>query len=60
VLLSTENYRILKTNVVDTDWGIDFLGFIPIVSPDYAKAIAMLYKAGDVAEGKPQAIVNVF
>lgn len=59
IRLSTDNYRILKTNVVGTDWGIDILGLIPIVSPDYTKAIAKLYKAGEVAEGKPQAIVNV-
>ena len=59
VMLTTENYRILKTNVVGTDWGINFLGIIPIVSPDYSKAITMLYKAGEVSEGKPQAIANV-
>ncbi|MGD0585587.1 MAG: DUF6567 family protein [Oryzomonas sp.] len=59
VQLSTDNYRILKTNVVGTDWGINFLGIFPIVSPDYAKAIAKLYIAGEVSEGKPQAIVNI-
>lgn len=59
VQLTTDNYRILKTNAVGTDWGINLLGLIPIVSPDYTIAIAKLYKAGKVTEGKPQAIVNV-
>jgi hypothetical protein len=59
IRLSTENYKILKTNIVGTDWGINILGLIPIVSPDYTKAIAKLYKAGEVTEGKPQAIVNI-
>ncbi len=59
VQLASHNYRIVKTNVVGSDWGISFLGLIPIVSPDYAKAMKRLYVAGDVAEGRPQAIVNV-
>ena len=59
VQLTTGNYRILKTNVVGTDWGISLLGFIPVVSPDYTKAISKLYKAGELTEGNPQAIVNV-
>ena len=59
VQLSTGNYRILKTNVVGSDWGISFLGIIPIISPDYTKAISKLYKAGELTEGTPQAIVNV-
>jgi len=59
VSLATDNYRILKTNVMGTDWGINLLGILPIVSPDYTKAIAKLYKAGEVSERKPQAIVNI-
>ena len=59
VSLASDNYRILKTNVVGSDWGISFLGILPIVSPDSAKAMAKLYKAGGVSEGKPQAIVNL-
>lgn len=59
VQLTSGNYRILKTNVTGTDWGISLLGIIPIVSPDYSKAISKLYKAGEVTEGAPQAIVNV-
>jgi hypothetical protein len=59
VMLTADNYRLLKTNVVGTDWGINLLGIIPIVSPDYTKAISMLYKAGEVSEGKSQAIANV-
>ncbi|MDR3579274.1 MAG: hypothetical protein P4L44_04850 [Oryzomonas sp.] len=57
--LATDNYRILKTNVEGTDWGISLLGIFPIVSPDYAKAIAKLYTAGEVSVGKPQAVVNI-
>jgi hypothetical protein len=48
-----------ETNVVGTDWGIYFLGLVPIVSPQYVKAMKQLYEAGGVAEGSPQAIVNV-
>jgi hypothetical protein len=59
VQLASENYRISKTNVVGTDWGINFLGLVPIVSPDYVKVMNQLYEAGGVAEGKPQAIVNI-
>jgi hypothetical protein len=59
VTLANDNYRILKTNVVGTDWGITFLGIFPIVSPDYVKAIENLYIAGEVSEGKPLAIVNI-
>jgi hypothetical protein len=59
VELTRENYRIVKTNAVGTDWGINFLGLIPIISPDYIKALSELYKAGGVTEGKPQALINV-
>ena len=59
VWLANDNYRILKTNVVGTDWGISLLGILPIVSPDYTKAIGMLYNAGEVSEGRPQAVVNI-
>jgi hypothetical protein len=57
--LSSDNYRILKTNVVGTDWGITLLGIFPIISPDYTTAIEKLYIAGEVSEGKPQAVVNI-
>lgn len=59
VQLTSQNYRILKTNVFGTDWGIDLLGIIPIVSPNCEKAMHQLYEAGGVKEGKPHAIVNV-
>ncbi len=59
VQLSSDNYRIVRTNAVGTDWGINFLGLIPVISPKYEKAINQVYKAGGVAEGKSLAIVNV-
>jgi hypothetical protein len=59
VELSRDNFKMVKTNIQGTDWGINFLGILPIVSPDYTKAISELYKAGEVTEGKPQAIVNI-
>lgn len=59
VELAGNNYRLVRTNVIGTDWGISFLGLIPIVSPDYTKAIAKLYKNGAVSEGRPLALVNV-
>lgn len=59
VQLASQSYRILKANAVGSDWGINFLGFVPIVSPQYVKAMRRLYEAGGVTEGKPQAIVNV-
>jgi hypothetical protein len=60
VQLSSQNYRIVKTNVVGSDWGINLLGIIPIVSPEYAKATGQICKLGELSEGKPRAIVNVF
>jgi len=60
VQLSSENYRILKKNVVGTDWGINFLGIIPIVPLSYAKAIGKLYESGEITEGKPLALINIF
>ena len=59
VQLTSQNYRIVKTNVVGTDWGVNLLGLVPIVSPKYVTVMKQLYEAGEVAEGKPQAIVNV-
>ena len=59
VTLARANYRVVKTNVVGTDWGVYFLGVFPIVSPDYVKALKKLYKAGDVTAGKPLALANV-
>ena len=59
VRLTSQNYRIIKTNVVGSDWGINLLGLIPIVSPKYESVMKQLYEAGGVTEGKPQAIVNV-
>ncbi len=59
VQLTSGNYRIAKTSAVGTDWGINFLGLIPIVSPQYVKAMNQLYKDGGVVEDKPQALVNI-
>jgi hypothetical protein len=59
VSLAIDNYRILKTNVEGTDWGINLLGIFPIVSPDYSKAIAKLYNAGELSIGRPQAVINI-
>ena len=59
VQLSENNYRLVKTNVVGSDWGISLLGLFSITSPDAVKAMKQLYEAGDVAAGKPLAIVNV-
>jgi hypothetical protein len=59
VELSKGNFRIVKTNIRGTDWGINLLGILPIVSPDYTKAISQLYRSGAVTEGKSQAIVNI-
>jgi hypothetical protein len=43
VQLATKNYKIVKTNVVGTSWGVSLLGFISLMSPDYAEAMAQLY-----------------
>jgi hypothetical protein len=59
VQLATKNYKIVKTNVVGTSSGFSLLGFISLMSPDYAEAMAQLYQAGGITEGKAQAIVNV-
>jgi hypothetical protein len=52
VQLTTKNYKIVKTNVVGTSWGFSLLGFISLMSPDYAEAMAQLYEAGGITEGK--------
>ncbi len=57
--MATKNYKIVKTNVVGTSWGFSLLAFISLMSPDYAEAMAQLYQAGGITEGKAQAIVNV-
>lgn len=59
VKLSQSNYRILKTNLTGSDWGISLLGIFPIVSPDYTKAIEKLYRKAGVTVGRPQAVVNL-
>lgn len=59
VSLAADNYKILKSNVVGTDWGVSLLGIIPIVSPDNAKAFARLNLAGEVYGGTPRAVVNI-
>jgi hypothetical protein len=47
------------TNILETDWRIKVLGFIPIVSPHYATATARLSEIGEVAFGKSEAISKV-
>jgi hypothetical protein len=59
VQLNSENFRIVKTNAVGSDWGINLLGLIAIISPNYEKVMDQLCKAGEISAGKPQAIVNV-
>lgn len=59
VQLAAQNYKIVKTNAVGTSWGFSLLGFISLMPLDHTEAMAQLYQAGGITEGKPQAIVNV-
>ena len=54
VQLATQNYKIVKTNMVGTSRGFSLLGFISLMSPDYAEATAQLYQAGESPKERPR------
>ncbi|MEF3074232.1 DUF6567 family protein [Methylobacter sp. Wu1] len=57
--LSRKNFKIIRANASGRSVGFSFLGLINLKSPSYDKAITQLYKSAGIAEGKPQALVNV-
>jgi hypothetical protein len=59
VNLSRQNFKIVKANAIGSSVGFSFLGLITLASPVYDEAISRLYQYAGVAEGKPQALVNV-
>jgi hypothetical protein len=59
VQLAQRNYRVVRTNVVGTSRGFALLGLITVKPPDATAALARLYEAGGIAEGKALALINV-
>ena len=57
--LSRGNYRVVHADVTGRSFGFSLLGFIPLWSPSYTTAMTSLYRAATLAEGKPQALINV-
>ncbi|MGZ5056496.1 MAG: DUF6567 family protein [Methylobacter sp.] len=57
VKLARQNFKIVKANTIGSSVGFSLLGFIILKSPDYAEAIANLYR--HVSEGKAQTFANV-
>jgi hypothetical protein len=59
VTLKENNYKVLKAGARGDSTGFSLLGFIPIVSPNYAEAKASLYSSiGHTLEGRSVALAN--
>jgi hypothetical protein len=59
VSLSGNNYKVLKAGAKGESGGFYLLGFIPIVSPNFADAKASLYASvGQSLEGRSIALAN--
>jgi hypothetical protein len=59
VSLSKNNYTIVKAGAKGESWGFYLLGFIPIVSPNFADAKADLYNTtNEKLEGRSIALAN--
>lgn len=59
VSLSGNNYKVLKAGARGESGGFNLLGFIPIVSPNFADAKADLYSSvGQPLEGRSIALAN--
>jgi len=59
VNLSKNNYTVVKAGAKGESQGFYLLGFIPIVSPNYADAKANLYSSSDEKlEGRSIALAN--
>ena len=59
VSLKENNYKVIKAGAKGESSGFYLLGFIPIVSPNYAEAKESLYKSvGEKLEGRSVALAN--
>ena len=59
VSLRGDNYKVLKAGARGESSGFYLLGFIPILSPNYADAKASLYRSvGESLEGRSVALAN--
>ena len=59
VSLAGKNYKLIKAGVMGHSSGFWLLGFIPIVSPNYANAKASLYKSvREPLTGRAVALAN--
>ena len=56
--LKGKNFRVVKTNVRGESQGFALLGFISIVPPSYADAMAILHESANM-ECKAAALANV-
>jgi hypothetical protein len=59
VVLSRGNYKIVRADLRGVSQGFSLLGIITLKPADYAQAMTDLYSHAGIAEGKPQALVNV-
>jgi len=59
VSLQGNNYKVLKAGAKGESSGFSLLGFIPIISPNFADAKSNLYQSVNGSlEGKPVALAN--
>jgi hypothetical protein len=59
VVLQSNNYKTVRAGATGVSHGFSLLGFLPIVSPNYAAAKANLYQdLGTKVEGKSIALAN--
>lgn len=59
VVLQSNNYKTVRAGATGVSHGFSLLGFLPIVSPNYAAAKADLYQdLGTDVEGKSIALAN--
>lgn len=60
VSLKENNYKVIKAGAKGESSGFSLLGFIPIVSPNFADAKESLYKSvGQNLEGRSVALANM-
>lgn len=59
VMLNKNNYKVVKAAARGSSSGFYFLGLIPIITPNYARAKADLYDGiGQQLEGRSVALAN--
>ena len=59
VELATDNFFVVKTNVVGTSRGFSLLGIITIIPATLNKAMNRLYTAAEMQQGRPQTVAHL-